>query len=210
LRLEPPGPRLRRELMRETGIDPGEEACERAFRAEIQHYVAHHVSAADREGLERLRDGCAAVVAAELGAVAPAQEVVRRAMVAAIEFTAFDDAAPSLRLLRGAGHKLVAVSNWDCSLPDVLVRAGLDSLIDGVSTSAEAGAAKPAPEPFRRALEIAGCEPAEAVMVGDSQEHDIEGAEALGIAAILLRRGPAADAPGPRVIRSLRDLPSVI
>ena len=44
----------------------------------------------------------------------------RAAMLAAIRFDAFPDAAPALRELREGGLRLVVASNWDCSLPEVL------------------------------------------------------------------------------------------
>ena len=53
---------------------------------------------------------------------------------------------------------------------------------------------------------------AEAVMVGDSLPHDIEGARALGMRAVLVSRGrPAFDAPADvPVIRTLRELPALL
>ena len=77
--------------------------------------------------------------------------------MAAIRFRAFDDAAPALAELRRLGLSLVCVSNWDVSLPEVLGRCGLDGALDGVVTSAEAGARKPDPAIFQPALRLAGC-----------------------------------------------------
>jgi HAD superfamily hydrolase (TIGR01509 family) len=48
-------------------------------------------------------------------------------------------------------------------------------------TSAEAGAPKPDPRPFRLALEHVGIAPARALHIGDS-ETDREGARAAGLA----------------------------
>jgi len=57
------------------------------------------------------------------------------------------------------------------------------------------GRIKPDPSIFLAALAALGVEPAEAAMVGDSYEDDIEGARALGMHAILLDRdGRHADA----------------
>ena len=50
------------------------------------------------------------------------------------------------------------------------------------------GRVKPHPTIFKAALELLGVAPAEAVMVGDSLEEDIEGARALGMRAILVDR----------------------
>jgi putative hydrolase of the HAD superfamily len=57
-----------------------------------------------------------------------------------------------------------------------------------VVTSAGAGARKPDPAIFARALELAGCEAAEALHVGDTAVEDVEGARAAGIPALLIDR----------------------
>jgi putative hydrolase of the HAD superfamily len=50
------------------------------------------------------------------------------------------------------------------------------------------GRVKPHPTIFEAALEFLGLRAADAVMVGDSLEEDIEGARALGMRAILIDR----------------------
>lgn len=211
LRLEPPAPRLREELIR-TGIAVSEERAQAAFASEIAYYLDHHLEGADADGLERLRDGCARVVAGALSLGEEELRAVREAMLAAIRFTPYPDAAPALEALRSAGLALVVASNWDCSLSEVLEGAGLRRLLDAVVTSAEAGAAKPEPVVFGRALDAVGCPPEAAVCIGDSLEHDVEGARAAGLAAaVLLARQPGAHAgAGVPVIGTLEEAPSVI
>jgi putative hydrolase of the HAD superfamily len=130
-------------------------------------------------------------------------------MLAALEFTAFPDAAPALRELRAAGHGLVVVSNWDCSLPEWLRPAGLLDLVDAVVSSAVVGAAKPDPAPFRRALELSGAQPGDALHVGDSPENDLAGARAAGVRAVLVDRSGSQPAGIPAV-RSLAELSSLV
>jgi putative hydrolase of the HAD superfamily len=116
---------------------------------------------------------------------------------------------PGLRALRQRGLRLVVASNWDCSLPTWLARAGLADLIDGAASSAVAGAPKPAPAVFQDALRIAGVGADRAVHVGDTVESDVEGARAAGIRAILIRRsGELPD--GIETVRSLEDVPSLL
>jgi putative hydrolase of the HAD superfamily len=104
-------------------------------------------------------------------------------------------------------------------LHDVLERLGLVALVDGIVTSAELGARKPAAEIFAHALALAGACAHRAVHVGDSLEEDVGGARAAGITPILLVRGGPAAPPGRasaediaarggevRVIHSLREL----
>jgi putative hydrolase of the HAD superfamily len=209
VRLEPPALRLRAALRDLTGVDVGAGAAERAFRAEIGYYLAHHLEGPDPEGLASLRDRCAGVVAAELGRPELDPAVVRQAMLDSLEFTPFPDAAPALAGLRERGLALVAVSNWDCSLPQVLERAGLHDLLDGVVSSAVVGRAKPAREVFEEGLRSARVDAPDALHVGDSLENDVEGARAAGIRAVLLARDGAAP-PDVEAIRSLAELPALI
>ncbi len=101
--------------------------------------------------------------------------------------------SPRCCALRDRGLKTIVVSNWDCSLGDVLERCGLAPLLDGAVSSAEAGHRKPDPGIFAPALELAGCEPAEALHVGDSPVEDGEGARAAGVPVLLIDREGGAD-----------------
>ena len=62
-----------------------------------------------------------------------------------------------------------------------IVGLGLHHYFDHVITSEDLGAHKPAPAPFRKALEMLGTKPGETVMVGDWAERDVVGAQNLGI-----------------------------
>lgn len=191
--MEPPGPRLRDQLRERAGVDVSEEQATAGFAAEIRYYLEHHLEGSDPESLDALRDRCAGVLRAALGIDQVELSLVREAMLAALHFEAFPDAAPALRELRSRDLRVVAASNWDSSLPQVLERTGLAPLLDGVVSSAAAGAAKPAPQLFEAALELVGAAPAEALHVGDRPDKDVEGARALGMEAVLIAR----DAPPP-------------
>jgi putative hydrolase of the HAD superfamily len=195
LRLVPPVPALAEALR----ID--EATAERGFRAEVAYYLEHHLEGFDTERLGDLRRRCASVMA-EAAGVDPAG--ARDALMRSLRFEAFDDAAPALSHLHSRGLKLVVVSNWDCSLPDVLERVGLLTLVDGVVASAVVGAAKPDARMFEAALAAAGCGAAEAVHVGDSVTNDVDGARAAGIRPVLLAREGGGD------IHSLRELPALL
>ena len=206
--LEPPHERLRAKLHEVAGVDVSGRAAKDAFKAEIAYYLEHHLEGRDADSLDRLRDECAAVLQRSLGDVAAAIDpgVVKRAMLDAIHFDAYADAAPALRALRDGGLRLVVASNWDCSLPDALAATGLGPRLDGTITSAQAGAAKPDPSIFRAALAAAGVPASAAVHVGDSPREDVEGARAAGIEPILVLRGRGAAPPDVRTIRSLDEL----
>jgi putative hydrolase of the HAD superfamily len=195
LRLMPPAPALARAL----GVDLA--TAERAFRAEVGYYLLHQGEGSDPSALADLRRRSADVLADAAGV---SREGALDALMESLRFEAFEDAAPALAELRSRGLALVVVSNWDCSLGDVLARIGLRGLIDAVVTSAEAGAAKPDPRIFQVALNAVGCGPGEAVHVGDSREHDVAGAEAAGIRPLLIARAGGGD------LRSLDELPALL
>jgi putative hydrolase of the HAD superfamily len=202
--LQPPAPRLRARLA-EAGFEVTEERAAAGIRAEIAYYLAHHLEGSDRVSLEDLRDRCTSAMMAALDLDGLDHATARRALMSALEFRPFGDAAPALRGLRADGHRLVVVSNWDCALPDWLAGVGLLELVDGVVTSAEVGVAKPDARVFRRGLELAGTTAEESVHVGDSPDNDVEGARAAGIRAVLIRRD-GEPPQGVESIRSLREL----
>jgi putative hydrolase of the HAD superfamily len=192
--LEPPWPALVERLREAHCVELGLDDAERAFRAEMAYYRAHHHEGRDACSLARLRGNCARLLRAELP-----ERVAERvsladmttAMLGSLRFAAYPDALAALPALRAHGLKLVAVSNWDVSLPAVLRTTGLAGLLDGTVTSAAIGAPKPAPAIFHAALALAGASPGQALHVGDSPAHDVQGALAAGIAPVLLRRGDA-------------------
>jgi putative hydrolase of the HAD superfamily len=196
VRLEPPAPRLAARL----GVPLAD--ADRAMRAEIAHYRAHMGTAVDAASLARLRADCAGVAARVLGVPVAVDD-----LLAALEFTPFEDAPGALRAARAAGLRLVVVSNWDVSLHEVLERTGLAPLLDGAVSSAECGAAKPDPAPLRRGLELAGVDAADAWLVGDTPDADVAGARAAGVTPVLVDRDGtlAAHADGARVIAGLAE-----
>ena len=211
IELEPPAPRLRSELSGRFGLELPLASCEQAIGAEIAFYRAHLDEGRDPESLAALRRRCASVLRRALPAdaqdAASDLDAVTDALLASLRFRPYDDVRPALSDWRAGGLRLVVVSNWDVSLHDVLERVGLAPLLDGVVTSAEAGARKPAPAIFERALRLAGVRPGDAVHAGDSTDEDVAGAQAAGIEPVLVRRADAGAAvPGVRTIKSLAEL----
>jgi putative hydrolase of the HAD superfamily len=126
-------------------------------------------------------------------------------------FGLYDDVLPCLRELRAAGIRMALLSNAiGHNLEEVVVRFALDEFVEAALSSAETGAAKPAPAMFAALLQRLEVEPVDAVMVGDSAEDDVRGALACGCGAILLdRAGRAVGVPAPR-IESLAELPAAL
>jgi putative hydrolase of the HAD superfamily len=192
--LEPPAPLLRKAL----GGDLPASEVERAMRVEMSYYRDHAHEAGDADSLVELRRDCAALLSRELDRAVPVET-----MMSAIRFRAHADAAPALADLRARGLALVCVSNWDCSLPEVLARVGLAERLDGIVASATAGHRKPDPAIFAAGLELAGCTADEALVVGDTPGEDLAGAAAAGIPAVLIDRGDGGSAGA---ISSLREI----
>jgi putative hydrolase of the HAD superfamily len=209
VRLEAPVLRLCSELQRRFGVVVSEAQATAALRAEIAFYRAHMGDGRDPETLHELRLRCAAVLRDALPAdcAALALDELLRALLASLRFVAFDDARDALLAVRARGVWVVAVSNWDVSVLEVLEQTGLAPLLDGAVSSAAIGVAKPSPAVFEHALSLVGARAADAVHVGDSPSEDVAGALAAGIEPLLIdRAGDGSRVAGVRTIRSLDEL----
>lgn len=103
----------------------------------------------------------------------------------------FDDTLPALERARAAGWSSAILSNHVPELADMVHGLGLDPHLSAIFTSATSGYEKPHAEAFRLALSACG-QPQEVWMVGDNPIADVQGAEALGLPAVLVRtRAPA-------------------
>jgi putative hydrolase of the HAD superfamily len=101
-------------------------------------------------------------------------------------FELYDDARPVLEELRGRGLQIGLLSNSARDLDLFVAHHALH--VDAVLTSISHGKTKPHETIFRRMLELLGVQPAEAAMVGDTLEDDVEGARAVGMHALLVDR----------------------
>jgi HAD superfamily hydrolase (TIGR01549 family) len=101
-------------------------------------------------------------------------------------FELYEDVLPTFQALREAGLKLGLVSNTSRDLDAFVGHHRLD--VDAWVSSGVHGKVKPSPSIFKAVLELLGVTAAEAVMIGDSPEDDVAGAEAVGIRGLLLDR----------------------
>jgi HAD superfamily hydrolase (TIGR01549 family) len=135
-----------------------------------------------------------------------AMQIVRR-WEQASQFELYDDVLPVLGELRRGGLKLGLISNTSRDLGAFVRHFALD--VDAWLASGSYGKVKPSPLIFRAALELVGCEPDAALMVGDSPRDDVAGAQAAGIRALLLDRAGLHPDASER-IESLAELPGKI
>jgi len=109
------------------------------------------------------------------------------------------DHLPYLRPTRGAQRLLewlrddglqlvVATSARPEELEGLLEVAGATRLVDAASSSADAKRSKPDPDIVHAALVKIGCEPGEAIFIGDTP-YDVAAGNQLGVAVIALRCG---------------------
>jgi HAD superfamily hydrolase (TIGR01662 family) len=113
-------------------------------------------------------------------------------------FVLYDDTIPALRQLRERGLKLGLVSNSARDVHEFARHHALE--IDAGISSFHHGKSKPHASIFRAVLELLEVEAADALMVGDTVEDDVEGARAVGMQAILLDRLGRYPEFEPRVV----------
>ncbi len=160
----------------------------------------HHANGARGFWRHFVERTCELVDAARPSAFAAAELFDRFAQAAAWEV------APGTRGmladLRRRGLRLAVISNWDQRLPLLLERLELADHFDTFAISAIVGAEKPHPRIFETALAALGVAAERALHVGDSRRDDVEGAQGVGMQALLL--SPAGDGD----LRSLAELPA--
>ncbi|MBM4408289.1 MAG: HAD family hydrolase [Chloroflexi bacterium] len=186
---------------------PGHGHTAEAFRARMQRGFRWHEWKTEHERVTDPRTWWAPVEAIAASAFMEAGfSVLEAERLAArlseiylrrVSWAPFEDSLDALALTRAAGWKNVILSNHCPELPDLVRDLGLDGLVERVFNSATSGFEKPHSEAFRGVLTALGS-PRDAWMVGDQPRADVEGAEAVGIPAILVR----TDAPSPRRART--------
>jgi putative hydrolase of the HAD superfamily len=126
----------------------------------------------------------------------------------------FPDALPVLTRLK-QGYALGLVVNGPADIQrEQIERLRLEPFFSTILIEGEVGYGKPTPAVFGLAAEKVGCDPSEAVFVGDSLTEDIAGAKAAGLRAVWVNRAgqPLSSedpAPNAEIVR-LSDLPQVI
>jgi putative hydrolase of the HAD superfamily len=124
----------------------------------------------------------------------------------------FDDAIPTVRMLRAQGLRVGLLTNGPSELQRrKLAVTGIEPELEGIAISEEIGAAKPDPRAFVLAAAMLDLEPAETAMVGDSPVYDIAGAHAAGCSpAVLVTWGLDLAADGAIPIETLEELPAAL
>jgi putative hydrolase of the HAD superfamily len=118
------------------------------------------------------------------------EELVKRFFAAEMEsWMLFHGVADMLQNVRALKLKVGLLSNArnDWAVREIMNQLELTKFFDGILTSAAIGIRKPRPEPFRQILGLLRVQASEAVMIGNSMEADVAGAQPLGIRTIRVK-----------------------
>jgi putative hydrolase of the HAD superfamily len=210
-----PGPMFQgagyRDVCRQHGVTVDADAFDRAVAASSSLLDAHG-GTYDPEVFIRYT----ARIIEEMGGRGPDVDAAARDIydrwAACHHFILYDEVTEVLRALRASGIKIGLISNTQRCLASFQEHFALNGLFAVMISSSEHGYMKPHPSIFEAALEQAGVQRDEAVMVGDSLAHDVEGARRFGMRAVLVSRSgqPVDCPPDVPVIRSLRELPRLL
>ena len=197
----------------------GLDLPEDTFVRHVHGSLAHRWQQAT-EGGENLRLGDVLREACAACGVSPADAQIEEAVAQYIapldaRVVIYPDTLDTLDALRARGLRMGLVSNtmW----PGVyhrreLDRFGLSPYLDHDVFSSDVGVWKPQPGIYRLSLDALGVRAQEAVFVGDTPEHDIVGAQGIGMRAVYKRnRIFVSDTVAPdAVVHALAELPALI
>ncbi len=212
LHLDRPFERLRQCLYR-AGIEVSPQVAEEAFRREMAFYKRHHLEGTPG-GLEALRRRCAAVLFEVLrhrgipAPLAPEEQVA--VLMDAVHFRVYPDVQPVLRWCADVGLKTGIVSNWDCTLPEILQTVCPEHTFDCLLVSAAEGLAKPDRRLFARAAGRLSLPPPSIVHVGDDPSEDVQAASSAGLRALLLDREGGAPPGSSGCLSTLYEIQDIL
>jgi len=125
----------------------------------------------------------------------------------------YPEALPLIAELREE-YRLALVTNGPSDLQrEKMAAIEIERWIPEVYVSGELGVWKPQRAIFHHVLAALGCDPGEAVMVGDSATNDIAGAAGAGLRSVWVNRYGGELPPGVRpdaVVTDLRPLPGML
>lgn len=114
------------------------------------------------------------------------------------------DARETITELRKRDYRIVLLSNSDNRIRRVLAELEIDHLFAGIFLSCEISCEKPDPRAFHFVAEKMACTPHHMLHIGDSWQHDVEGARTAGWHSLIV--DPEAGAAGHSNIPSLSAL----
>ncbi len=160
----------------------GAEVADDEVSARLRGAMQHH---RERRGEPSWRAYWGEVVRETTGCDAPAiLDELYELYAHASAWRVAEGAQAFAEQMAAAGIRTAVVSNWDLRLRPLLAELGVMAWVDLIVVSAEEGVEKPDPEIFARTCRRLRIAPGHAIHVGDSYDHDIEGARAAGLRAL--------------------------
>lgn len=121
-----------------------------------------------------------------------AAELIRSHILDITRYQVYEDTRATLNRLSLEGWRHLILSNNHPDLEELMCALDLNRYFIDIITSGKVGFEKPRSEIFHHALEKSGSKISESWMVGDNIVADFQGAEAIGLRAILVRSTDAA------------------
>lgn len=122
----------------------------------------------------------------------------------------FPDTLPTLQRFKVLGIPMGIISNYGTHLLDLLPRLKIFGFFDFIIVSAIVGVVKPDPKIFEMGIEAAGVPADQILYIGDNFVDDIQGANRMGIDAVLINRPGREPEQAPHMINSLQEIERII
>jgi putative hydrolase of the HAD superfamily len=193
----PPREELESQALKELGFDVSPKSISYGLYLADKHLYEENarrpLRLRSKEEQTELYAGFHRIILKETGISATDSQVYRllsRTMQlnATMKFVLFDDVSETLKSLKARGLKVGLLTNLQTEVNSMCRELGIADYLDFTVTSAEAGADKPAPPIFLKALQLAHVNAVEAMHVGDQYQNDVLGARGVGIEPLLLDR----------------------
>ncbi|MFC1897541.1 HAD family hydrolase [Chloroflexota bacterium] len=194
---EPPRHQLYKQVFREFNIELSPEKVMRGILIADDYFFEENAkSPVAKRGLEEQLEVYIRypnTILAQNGINVPKELSLKvlervREQYKSVVFALFDDVLPTLEGLKQQNLTVGLLTNIDRDMASICRELGLETYINFVVTSKEAGADKPNPPIFLTALEKAEVNASDATHVGDQYKFDVIGARAVGINPILIDR----------------------
>jgi putative hydrolase of the HAD superfamily len=175
-----------------------------------EYYARYDEFASQYDSLERARAECFATLAADRGSDPEKGRAIAEAFRAERDQSRVVPLPGAERVLNAVSerYRTAIITNGAADAQRQKIAAvGFGECVQTVVVAGAECPAKPAVEPFERALDSLGVQPAETVHVGDSLETDVAGANAAGLESVLVgERSSTRDVEPTEWVESVQEL----
>jgi putative hydrolase of the HAD superfamily len=214
----PTGPDLYQRVLAECGVDVGLKALAEATAPAHEHYVrsvreGRDFEASMAQALAFWAEYNAIILSRLNVPVERHQALAERIYTTAWQpenWKIFPEVISTLEALRDEGIRMMIISNFVDTLRAVCELHQLAPFFEDIIASVDAGAMKPDPRIFGRALGRLGIAPEDTWHVGDNYWADVLGSRAVGMIPVLVDRQRTVPHPDCLVVHSLDELVGMV